>query len=67
LRWSISAKFCSSFTASWSIAPKPMTCPSHLQLVHQAKPYLDLRHLGHMTLCHVSYAMSSFMTQSPVD
>jgi hypothetical protein len=30
-----------------------------LQLVHQAKPHLDLLHLGHMTPYHVSYAMSS--------
>jgi hypothetical protein len=67
LRRSIGAKSCSSFTASRSIAPKPSTCPSHLQPVHRAKPHLDLRHLGHMTPCHVSYAMSSFMTQSSVD
>ena len=38
------------------------TCPSHLQLVHQAKTCLDLLHLNHMTQCHVSYAMSSFIT-----
>ena len=38
------------------------TCPSHLQLVHQAKSCLDLLHLSHMTQCHVSYAMSSFIT-----
>jgi hypothetical protein len=38
------------------------TCPSHLQPVHQAKPCLDLLHLSHMTQCHVSYAMSSFIT-----
>jgi hypothetical protein len=35
------------------------TCPSHLQRVRRAKPCLDLLHLSHMTLCHVSYAMSS--------
>jgi hypothetical protein len=67
LRRSIGIKSCSSFTAPRSIAPKSLTCRSHLQPVHQAKPYLDLRHLGHMTLCHVSYAMSSFITPSPVD
>jgi hypothetical protein len=38
------------------------TCPSHLQPVHQAKPCLDLLHLSHMTPCHFSYAMSSFIT-----
>ena len=31
---SIGAKSCSSFTATWSIAPKPLTCPSRLQPVH---------------------------------
>jgi hypothetical protein len=67
LRRSIGTKSCSSFTASRSIALKPLTCPSHLQPVRQAKPHLDLCHLGHMTSCHVSYAMSSSMTPSPVD
>ena len=38
------------------------TCPLHLQPVHQAKSCLDLLHLSHMTQCHVSYAMSSFIT-----
>ena len=38
------------------------TCPSHLQPVRRAKSYLDLLHLGHMTPCHISYAMSSFIT-----
>jgi hypothetical protein len=59
----IGTKSCSSFTAMRSIAPKPSTCPSHLQLVHQAKFGLDLLHLSHMTPCHVSYAMSSFITR----
>jgi hypothetical protein len=59
---SISAKFCSSFTATRSIAPKPPTCPSCLQLFYQAKSCIDLLHLSHMTQCHVSYAMSSFIT-----
>ena len=44
---------------------KALTCPSPLQPVHQAKPCLDLLHLGHITLCHVSYAMSSF-SSSPM-
>jgi hypothetical protein len=59
---SIGAKSCSSFTATRSITPKPPTCPSRLQPVHQAKSCLDLLHLSHMTSCHVSYAMSSFIT-----
>jgi hypothetical protein len=29
------------------------TCPSHLQLVHQAKSCLDLLHLSHMTQYHL--------------
>jgi hypothetical protein len=44
------------------LASKPLTFPSHLQLVHQAKSCLDLLHLDHMTQCHVSCAMSSFIT-----
>jgi hypothetical protein len=59
---SIDAKSCSSFTATWSIAPKLLTCPSRLQPVHQAKSCLDLLHLSHMTQCHVSYVMSFFIT-----
>ena len=35
---------------------------SHLQPVHQAKTCLDVLHLSHMIQCHVSYAMSSFIT-----
>ena len=38
------------------------TFPSHLQPVRRAKSCLDLLHLDHMTPCHVSYAMSSFIT-----
>ena len=58
---SIGAKSCSSFTAMRSIAPKPSTCRSRLQSVHQAKSCLDLFHLDHMTQCHVSCAISSFI------
>ena len=39
-----------------------LTCPSPLQPFHQGKPCLDLLHFGHMTPCHVSYAMSSSIT-----
>ena len=45
-----------------SISTKSMTCPSLLQPVHQAKSCLDLLHLGHLTSCHVSYAISSIIT-----
>ena len=38
---SIGAKSCSSFTATRSIAPKPPTCPSRLQPVHQPMSCLD--------------------------
>ena len=60
---SIGAMSCSRFTATGSIAPKPPTCPSRLQPVHQAKSCLDLLHLDHMTQCHVSVscAMSFFI------
>jgi hypothetical protein len=58
---SIGVKSCSSFIAMRSIAPKPPTCPSCLQPVHQAKSCLDLLYLSHMTPCHVSCAMSSFI------
>jgi uncharacterized Zn-finger protein len=34
-----------------------LNLPFTLQPVHQAKPYLDLHHLGHMTPCHVLYAI----------
>jgi hypothetical protein len=44
-----------------SLASKPPTCPSHLQPVRRAKSCLDLLHLDHMTQCHVSCAMSSFI------
>jgi hypothetical protein len=45
-----------------SVPSHHSTCPSHLQPVSRAKPHLDLLHLGHLTPCHVSYAMSSFIT-----
>ena len=59
---SIGTKSCSSFTATRSITPKPLTCPSRLQLIHQAKSCHDLLHLDHMTQCHVSCAISSIIT-----
>jgi hypothetical protein len=37
------------------------TCPSHLEPVSRAESCLDLFHLDHMTQCHVSCAMSSFI------
>ena len=45
-----------------SISAKSLTCPSLLQPVYQVRPCFDLLHLSHMTPCHVSYAMSSFIT-----
>ena len=45
-----------------SVPSHHSTCPSHLQPVRRAKSCLDLLHLSHMTQCHVSYAMSSFIT-----
>jgi hypothetical protein len=44
---------------TWSLASKPLTCPSHLHPVHRAKSCLDLLHLDHMTQCHVLRAISS--------
>ena len=58
---SISAKFFSSFPATWIIASKPPTCPSRSRLVHQAKPCLDLLHLAiwlHV-MSHMQWAPSS--------
>jgi hypothetical protein len=45
-----------------SVPSHHSTCPSHLQSVHRAKPCLDLLYFDHMTQCHVSYAMSSFIS-----
>ena len=67
LHRSIDTKSLFKHPAMWSSASKPSTCPSLLQPVHQAKPHLDLLHLSHMTPCHVSYAMCSFITYSPMD
>jgi hypothetical protein len=44
-----------------SLTLKPLTSPSHLQLVCRAKSCLDLLRLDHMTQCHVSCTMSSFI------
>ena len=67
LHQSIGDKSLLKHPAMRSSTSKPPTCPSLLQPVHQAKPCLDLLHLSHMTPCHVSYAMSSFITYSPID
>jgi hypothetical protein len=67
LNRSIGTKSMLKHPATRSSASKPLTCPSLLQSVHQAKPHLDLLHLSHMTPCHVSYAMSSFITYLLVD
>ena len=52
---SINAKSCSSFTATWSIAPKPTTCPSCLQPVLQATTLVTWLHV----MCHMQWAHSS--------
>ena len=46
-----------------SAAAKPLTCPSHLQPVHQAKPYLDLLHLATWlhVMSHMQWAPSSHL------
>ena len=62
LHQSIGDKSLLKHPAMRSITPKSLTCPSCLQPIHQAKFCLDFVHLIHMTLCHVSYAMSSFIT-----
>ena len=51
LHRSIGAKSLLKHPATRSSASKPLTCPSHLQPVHQAKPHLDLLHL--VTWLHV--------------
>ena len=60
--WFIDLDLTCSSPLPRSIGAKSTTCPSLLQPVYQAKSYLDLLHLSHMTPCHVSYAMSSFIT-----
>jgi hypothetical protein len=45
-----------------SVPSHHSTCPSHLQPTRRAKSCLDLLHLDHMTQCHVSCAMSFFIT-----
>ena len=60
--WFIDLDITCSSLLPWSIGAKSSTCPSLLQPAHQAKPHLDLLHLSHMTQCHVSYAISSFIT-----
>ena len=62
LHRSIGAKPFLQHPAMRSSASKPLTCPSLLQSVHQAKSCLDLLHLSHMTPCHISYVLSSFIT-----
>jgi hypothetical protein len=67
LRLSIGAKSCSSFTVTRSPSLQSLRLALHTCTGPSSKPHLDLCHLGHITPCHVSYAMSSFMTPSPMD
>ena len=60
--WFIDLDLTCSSPLPRSIGAKSATCPSLLQPVRQAKSCLDLLRLSHMTQCHVSYAMSSFIT-----
>ena len=61
--WFIDLDFTCSSPLPRSIGAKSsLNLPSLLQPVCQAKSCLDLLHLDHMTPCHVSYAMSSFIT-----
>ena len=60
--WFIDLDFTCFSPLPRSIGAKSLTCPSLLQPVHQAKPCLDLLHLSHMIPCHISYAMSTFIT-----
>ena len=62
--WFIDLDFTCSSPLLRSIGAKSsLNLPfTHLQPVHQGMPCPDLLYLGHMTQCHVSYAMSSFIT-----
>jgi len=46
----------------WFVASKPPTCPSYLQPVHRCKVLSWSSPSSHTTPCHVSYAMSFFIT-----
>ena len=63
LPWSISAKSLLKLPRHmWFVASKPPTCPSHLQSIHRCKALSWSCQSSHKTSCHVSYAMSSFIT-----
>jgi len=47
-----------------SVAPKPLTCPSHLQPVHRCQAMYWSSPLSHITPYHVSYAWSPPLTTS---
>ena len=57
----LAPNICSSFPTKRFIASKPLTCPSLLQPVHQAKPHLDLLHLVTWlhVMSHMQWAPSS--------
>ena len=61
LHRSIGAKSFLKHPATRSSALKPLTCHSHLQPVHQAKPHLDLLHLVTWlhVMSHMQWAPSS--------
>ena len=63
LPWSIGAKSLLKLPRHmWFVASKPPTCPSHLQSIHRCKALSWSCQSSHKTSCHVSYAMSSFIT-----
>ena len=62
LPWSIGAKSLLKLPRHMRfVASNPPTCPSHLQPVHRRKALSRSSPSSHMTPCHVSYAMSSFI------
>ena len=63
LPWSIGAKSLLKLPRHMRfVASKPPTYPSQFQPVHRRKALSQSSPSRHKTLCHVSYAMSSFIT-----
>jgi hypothetical protein len=63
LYWFIDLDFTCSSPLLWSIGAKSsLNLPFTLVTSSSSQVCLDLLHLSHMTSCHVSYAISSFIT-----
>jgi hypothetical protein len=61
--WFIDLDFTCSSPLLWSIGAKSsLNLPFTVVTSSSSQVCLDLLHLSHMTSCHVSYAMSSFIT-----